>query len=1121
MGRSRSKRIGLWLLAFVVMLAGSYGGSPPPIASANVPGTIILDSHQSTGISRVGTWVSTSTGSAYNGSYYHDNNTNKGNSSVTYTPTIPAASYYAVSIYWPTYQAASNTPITIDYQGGSVQLVINQRNNGTGWVFLGTFPFQAGSSGNLTIRNNGTNGRVIADAVKFEPSAAVSLTPVAAPNAISLPTPSDAYDTMRNKWIHITTGWTMFNPNDPVLANKLYEVNARAQQFWNTMNKSTDRTHLWLAIGNGNSSTITSSYRALRDMAIAFHSPYTSHGFQLAGNTQLLADIIDGMEWIYNRDPAAALSYNENKAWGANWWDLEIGAALALNDLTAMLYPYLTSAQRTKYMNTVERFSPDPTKFYYDPLTQPGFNASGANRIWKSKVVAVRGVLVKNSAKLASSRDALSAVLAYTTSGDGFYTDGSFIQHGSFPYAAGYGAEILYELSDVMELLDSTTWQVTDPNVANVFKWVYDSFEPFVYKGDPFGSVQGRSTGIAAAQNHSQGHNMMRGIAQLVPFAPAADAVAYKRMIKQWVLEDTAYMSEFYRIKPMRSVAIVRNIVNDGAIAPRGELIMSKVFPSMDRNVHLRPGFGFGLALTSSRTSNYESLSGHDQNKKGWYTGDGMTYLYNNDLRKYSDDFWATVNHYRLPGTTVDTQTRYDTQAQNVKSGTNWAGGTDIAGLYSTVGMEVAPYNVAASGSIPAYVTSLTAKKSWFMFDDEIVALGSGITSSSGRTIETIMENYKIRDTGNNALSVNGVAQPTTLGWSATMSNVQTVHMEGNVAGADVGFYLPSPATVKGLREARTKSWQDVDKNGGTTLITRNYLNLWLDHGTAPSNQTYAYAILPNKTSSQTTAYASNPHIQVLANTGMVQAVKEQQLNLIGANFWTDQSVTVMDQGSAALTSNKKASVMVRESAGQLELSVSDPTQANTGTIELEIHRSASSVISASPGVTVIQTSPTIKVSVQTSGAKGKTFRAFLQLGQQAPQEIIVDNTDPQFSVTGAWSMSNTSPGFYGNNYHHDGTSGADTGKTATWTPSLTQSGTYEVYMRWTSHSNRPNAAPVDIQHSGGMDSSITVNQRQNGGTWVLLGTYTMSAGTGNFIRIHATNAGYTIADAVRLVKIN
>ena len=49
----------------------------------------------------------------------------------------------------------------------------------------------------------------------------------------------------------------------------------------------------------------------------------------------------------------------------------------------------------------------------------------------------------------------------------------------------------------------------------------------------------------------------------------------------------------------------------------------------------------------------------------------------------------------------------------------NWVGGTDIEGLYGA------------------------AHKSWFMFDDEIVCLGSGINSSDNRIIETIIETVK------------------------------------------------------------------------------------------------------------------------------------------------------------------------------------------------------------------------------------------------------------------------------------------------------------------------------------------------------------------------------------------
>jgi hyaluronate lyase len=40
--------------------------------------------------------------------------------------------------------------------------------NGGEWNLLGTYSFAAGTGGSVTIANDGTNGYVVADAVKFE-----------------------------------------------------------------------------------------------------------------------------------------------------------------------------------------------------------------------------------------------------------------------------------------------------------------------------------------------------------------------------------------------------------------------------------------------------------------------------------------------------------------------------------------------------------------------------------------------------------------------------------------------------------------------------------------------------------------------------------------------------------------------------------------------------------------------------------------------------------------------------------------------------------------------------------------------------------------------------------------
>lgn len=140
-------------------------------------------------------------------------------------------------------------------------------------------------------------------------------------------------------------------------------------------------------------------------------------------------------------------------------------------------------------------------------------------------------------------------------------------------------------------------------------------------------------------------------------------------------------------------------------------------------------------------------------------------------------------------------------------------------------------------------------------------------------------------------------------------------------------------------------------------------------------------------------------------------------------------------------------------------------------------------------------------------------------LGEEAVPEVgvIVDDADLSgFSTTGLWTASASTGGYYGSGYLHDGNVGG--GCTAVFEPDLPEAGTYEVYGRWTSHSNRASNVAVDIVHQGGT-STLVVNQRTNGGIWYSLGEYTFDAGTGGRVVIRNDGAdGYVIADAVSFV---
>lgn len=130
---------------------------------------------------------------------------------------------------------------------------------------------------------------------------------------------------------------------------------------------------------------------------------------------------------------------------------------------------------------------------------------------------------------------------------------------------------------------------------------------------------------------------------------------------------------------------------------------------------------------------------------------------------------------------------------------------------------------------------------------------------------------------------------------------------------------------------------------------------------------------------------------------------------------------------------------------------------------------------------------------------------------------IIVDNMNSAYAESAGWSNS-SSPNPYNGSARYTTTSG----RYATWTPNLPQSGDYNVYAWWNCYNNRDQNAKYTITHAGG-DAVVYKNQRMEAGNvcgeWVSLGSYTFNAGTGGRVKVerHAgSNGSSTLADAVK-----
>lgn len=143
------------------------------ITNFNLPAVqITQDNADTTGVSFQGSWpASTNNGGYYGPNYITDGNTNKGNMSVTFTPTLPSNGTYDVYFRWVGNETGRDTHVPVDIvaSDGTHTVYVNQQHNGSEWVELGSYPFYAGNTGTVTIRNAGTTSTVSVDAVRFVP----------------------------------------------------------------------------------------------------------------------------------------------------------------------------------------------------------------------------------------------------------------------------------------------------------------------------------------------------------------------------------------------------------------------------------------------------------------------------------------------------------------------------------------------------------------------------------------------------------------------------------------------------------------------------------------------------------------------------------------------------------------------------------------------------------------------------------------------------------------------------------------------------------------------------------------------------------------------------------------
>ena len=755
-----------------------------------------------------------------------------------------------------------------------------------------------------------------------------------------------SYDALRLRQKDRITGGDM-DLNDSVIIKRIATMDSNMRTYWDEMNKASGRTYLWNdrecqddSISPFRPASVTTSISRLSGMATAC----STKGSAFFQDRALKKDIIEGMEWMYGH------KWSPRHPMYGNWWDWIIGMPGSMNSMLTVMYDEFTPEQRARYIEALDYYAPD--------VTFEGAS-TGANKIWQCSSMILRGILSHNADKIQMGVDGIDSEFKYVATHDGFYKDGSFLQHQWHPYTGGYGASFLRDIVYLMSLVHGSQWEIGTSHLDLLCEWLESAYLPLIVNGAMMDMVRGREIARQAVSDRACGHGILLNAYNLSKMADEAVKNRLQSRIKYEMLSDS-WRDFIANDVPTWQLAELRAFLNDDQIPIQAPESVHHQFSAMDRVVHVRPGFTVGLAMSSDRIENYESID--SENMMAWHTGDGVTYLYNGDQAQYTDHFWSTVDYYRLPGITVDAQQQHEVKslvfgegilyADGYKSPKTYVGGASIEKSYGISGMWFADEK-----------STLQAKKTWLMAGDEVVALGAGINSSDNRTIETIIDNRKINGDphiiveGEETLQDDGQLMKYPVYW---------VHFETSTPGTKMGYYFPYQPVVHVQKLPRTGSWRDFSKYGDPTPVTRDYFTIWFDHGKNPSNALYAYILLPGKTPAEVKAYASAPNMEILFNNPQVQAVKAKKEGVTGWNFWEAPSSPI-----AGLMVNAPASVILRETGTELIAGVSDPTQKGK-TITVELNRQVSGISVDNPDIKLISTSP-LKMQVNVDGALGGT----------------------------------------------------------------------------------------------------------------------------------------------------
>ncbi len=488
---------------------------------------------------------------------------------------------------------------------------------------------------------------------------------------------------------------------------------------------------------------------------------------------------------------------------------------------------------------------------------------TGQNLVWVAEITAGRGVLERNE-KLVDQAFRRIADELRVSAGEGIQSDFSFHQHGPCLYNHGYGAGFIVDCSRIATIVQGTSIAFARGKIELLAHLILDGTQW-----------------------------MSRG--QATDFGAEGREITRKDQTARHLVAASNYMLQLPTGRELEFRDLLARAAGQPTAPP---LVGNRCFWRSDFMTHQRPGYYASARMYSAPVANTDGPA-NGEGLLSHHVADGCFVLMQNGSEYH--DLFGVWDWQKIPGTTAQQRGRLSGSPRRM-------GTTHFVGGVSDGQYGMAADDFACSG--------LVARKNWIFFDQEIVCLGAGITSSSDNPVVTTINQCRLR--GDVDVSIDGHIQIMPLG-ECQLENVEFVWHD------HVAYGLLEPAAVSIRNGRQTGNWYTANRSYPDKAESQNIFTLWIDHGSHPQRASYAYVVFPSIAINKVPHRLVDSPVHILSNTPELQAVKHDDLKFVSAAFYEPGALHI--DSNRVIRVNQPCLLLTRFTDDHTTWSVSDPQQ--------------------------------------------------------------------------------------------------------------------------------------------------------------------------------------------------